>query len=187
MRSLGQIGIGVGRRIARIARRGDSLVFGGPLLAGHSGAPPALRTTVCASSLTPNRQTAPVAQAAIRLYVDEAADVHLRLAAKVALDQNAGTAYGAAYSRQVLFVQFPHAGVVSESYLVDKSLRDRGPNTVDRRQGHFEATVVRNVNSRDQCHGVYLTLPLLMLRVRAQDPYHVTASDHLATGAYGLY
>ena len=35
----------------------------------------------------------------------------------------------------------PHAGVMSESYLVDKSFRNRGPDAMNRRQRNFKPTV----------------------------------------------
>jgi hypothetical protein len=76
---------------------------------------------------------------------------------------------------------------MSESYLVDKSFRNRGPDAMNRRQRNFKPTVVRYVNSRYQRHFVFLTLPLLMFRVGAHNPNYVATANHLATGADGLY
>ena len=78
-------------------------------------------------------------------------------------------------------------GLWGQSHLIHKSLRNRGPNAVNRRQRYFQPAIVRYVNSSDQRHIVFLTLPLLVLRIRTQDPNHVAAADHLATGAHGLH
>ena len=85
----------------------------------------------------------------------------------------------------VFFGQVLHAHVRTHACRAKNVVRPFPPDTVDIGEAHLDPLRARKVDACDSCH--LLSLPLLVLRIRADDPDHPTAADDLALVAHFLH
>src|SRR5271156_5526126 len=139
-------------------------------------------TRVGVRALTAHRKIAAMANAAIGLDFDQAANVHLDLFAEIAFDAAfffnfLAEAVGFVF-RQVADLLFKiHVGFFRET------LRARAADTIDGGEAHPEALLRRKIDTCDACHVFLLnllSLALLVLRVGANYADYAAAMDDLA-------
>jgi hypothetical protein len=63
-------------------------------------------------------------------------------------------------------------------------VRAGDPDPIDVGEGDLDPLLTREIDACDASHE--LPLPLLVLLIRANDPYHTLAADHLALDAHLL-
>src|SRR5438445_5078286 len=140
-------------------------------------APRALpRTRVGVGALSAHGQVAAVAHPAVGADLHQPLDVHGDLLAQVALHfaflvDDLGDAAGFLL-REVLD---PDARI--DARLAQDLVRSAHPDPVDVGQRDLHALRAGQVDACDTCH---LSLPLLVLLVRADDAHHALAAHHLA-------
>jgi hypothetical protein len=124
-----------------------------------------------------------VAEASVRADLLEPLDVQRDFAAEIAarlvpaIDELAEPV-------DLLLREIPDAGVRIDAGL-DQDLLGRGqPDPEDVGEGDLDPLLARNVLAGDTCHA--LPLPLLVLRVGADDHHGAVTSDHFAVVAAGL-
>src|SRR5580692_11608749 len=157
-----------------------ALLAGDLLLGRHCAAPRTLpRARVRVRALSAHRKIAAMANPAVRLDFNQAADVHLDLLAEIA--------FHAAFFFNFLakMIHFIFRQVADLLRVIDARLRGELPrallpDTVDRSQSDPKALLRRKINTCYACHSVSLTLALLVLRIRADYPHHAAPVDHLA-------
>ena len=76
-------------------------------------------------------------------------------------------------------------GLLAHARRAKNVVRPLSPDAVDIREANLDPLRARKVDACDSCH--LLSLPLLMLRIRADDPDHSTAADNLALVAHLLH
>src|SRR5262245_5868334 len=156
------------------------------LLAGDGAARPTLRARIGARALATDGQTAPVADPAVAVDLDQPLDVLADFAAEVAFD------------RVLLVDELADAvhlfvGKVARLrrriHLRDgnDAARGRAADAVDVAQRDVDALVARDVDSGDACHVFLLALPMLVLRDLADDADDAIALDDLALVAALLH
>jgi hypothetical protein len=124
-----------------------------------------------------------VAQAAIRADLDEALDVERHLAAQVALDLVAPVDE-LTQPVDLLFGQVAHPRVRVDVRLRQDLLAGRQTDPEDVGEGDLHPLLAGDVDAGDTCHR--LPLPLLVLRVGADDHHGAVATDDLAVIAARL-
>ena len=175
----------------------DSLVGRCSLLACYGLTLAALRTSIRASLLPPDWQTLPVTRAAITLDISDAAHIHLRLTAQVALD---GVAHGINLvpdARQLVFAQVADSLTRFDAELARDSRRAVSAHAVDGCESDFNPQVVWNVYACDNSQFATpesvdclrsSTLALLEARVSLVDYVDATlAPHHTAARSLRLY
>src|SRR6476661_6741070 len=140
-------------------------------------------TGVGLGSLATRRQVAPMAHPAIRADLDESLDVERNLAAEVALHLVAPVDQ-LAEPVDLLFGEVANPGVRIDVRLRQDLLRRGQPDPEDVREGDLDALLARDVDAGNACHR--LPLPLLVLRVGADDHHGAVATDDLAVVAARL-
>src|SRR5690606_24438963 len=159
------------------------------LLAPHPDGP--LRTLAGAGvrlrALTADRQAAAMAQAAVTPDLDQALDVHLHFLTQVALDLEIAVDVLPQAIRLILGqIPDPRIGVDADGL---QDLPGPGPaDAVDVRQRRLDPLFPREVDTRNSSHRYLtsLTLPLLVLRVDANDTHPPLAADDLSLIAHAL-
>src|ERR671920_652171 len=87
----------------------------------------------------------------------------------------------------VVFGQILDADVAAHTSRAQNVIRALAADAVDVGQPDLDALGARQIHACDTCHGVsFLSLPLLVLLVRADDPDNASAADHFALVAHAL-
>ena len=133
--------------------------------------------------LAADRQVAAMAQAAVRADLDEPLDVQRDLAPEVALDLVAPVDE-LAEPVDLLLGQVADPRVGVDVRLGQDLLGGRQADPEDVGEGDLDPLLAGDVDAGDACHR--LPLPLLVLRVGADDHHGAVATDDLAVVAAGL-
>jgi hypothetical protein len=133
------------------------------------------------SPLAPHRQTAPMTNSAIGTEVHQPLDRLLHVASEIAFDlviliDNLANPY--------LFVGGQIVALTIQRYvrLLEDPMRHRTADTVDVRKRDFHPLVPGQFDSGYSGHRIllWLTLALLMTRIRTKNPHHALAAHDLA-------
>src|SRR5688572_19714927 len=157
-----------------------------PALAGHAhAARPLAAAGVGLRALAPDREAAAVAKAAVGADLGQSLDVLGALAAQVpfhllGLDRLAKL-------HHLVVGQVLDVGVRIDADAGDDLARGRAADSVDVGEAHLDALVERDVYACDPCQLKYLTLALLVARVRADHQHDAAPPDHPAALAHRLY
>jgi hypothetical protein len=117
-------------------------------------------------------------QAAIAPDVHQSLDIHRDFAPEVAFYTELFVD-DVAQPLDFIFRQVPHPCVWAYASSLEELLAGMQSNPVDVGQGYFYAFLPREVNTGNTCH-VVLSLPLLVLRVAANDAHYAFAANDLA-------
>ena len=124
-----------------------------------------------------------MAHPAVRADLDQALDVERDLAPQVAFDLVAAIDQ-LAEPVDLLFGEVADPGVRVDVGLGEDLLRGRQADAEDVGEGDLDALLARDVDAGNACHR--LPLPLLVLRVGADDHHGAVATDDLAVVAARL-
>src|SRR5579864_209322 len=150
------------------------------LLVGHSAAARSFaRAGVGVRPLAAYRQAAAMPHASVGAHLDVALDIHGDFLAQDALH------------RTFLFENLAHAvhfvlGEIADFLIkvdpgpVEQGTRTAAAHAVDVGEADFGPLLGWQIHACNTCHDFLLSLTLLMLRIRADDPHHTVAMDHLA-------
>src|SRR6185503_7636637 len=130
--------------------------------------------------LSVHREAAAMADAAVRADVAEALDLLLALAAQVTLDLDVRIDVGAELGDLVVG-QVANLLVGRQPERGADLVRGRLADAVDVGQPDLEPLLVGEIDSGDACHSA---LPLLVVRVRADDHHATVPADHAAAFAH---
>src|SRR6266853_6582245 len=145
-------------------------------------------------ALTAHRQIPAVANAAISLNFNQAADVHLDLFAEIAF-YPAFLLDGLANVIDFLFGEVANLlGVIHASFR-RQLFRALPPDAIDRGQANPQPLLNRKINTCYTCHAtcllkflkIRLSLALLVLRIGANYAHHASAMNYLALVANLFY
>ncbi len=126
-----------------------------------------------------------MAEAAVRANLDESLDVERYFTSKVTLNLEP-TVDEFSEPVDLLFRQVADSGVWIDVRLGQDVLCGGQPDPEDIGERHFHALLARDVDTSNACHRFCLPLPLLVLRIGADDHHGSVAANHLAVVAARL-
>jgi hypothetical protein len=138
------------------------------------------------SPLAPGGQTPAVTNTPIAADLDQSSDILPDLLAEISLDPAFVLNHLPDSTRFILGQIFHFCGLIDIDRFKDLA-RSGSPDTVDIGQANPYLLILRQVDSCDSCHGLSLSLTLLVFRVLANHSYHTVASDDLALRTHSFY
>jgi hypothetical protein len=143
-------------------------------------------TGVGLGALAADGQTAHVADAAIAFDALQALEVHADLAAQIAFDDVFAFLDGVDDLGELLLGQILGADGRVNIRAFEDLLRVNGADAIDIAERDINALVRRYFNTNDACHK-FLTLPLFVTFVGANDADNAAAAHHFAVLTHFLY
>jgi hypothetical protein len=116
-------------------------------------------------------------QAAIAPDIHQSLDVHRDFAPEISLYAELFVD-DVAQPPDFIFCEVPHPRIGIDASSLEELLAGMQANTVDVGERYFYALVSGKINSGNSCH--VLSLPLLVLRVAANDAHDPLSANHLA-------
>src|SRR3954469_2932432 len=142
------------------------------------------RPRVGARPLAAHRKIAAMPQAAIAADFHQPLDVHRDLLAEVAFDATHFLDHAADLA-DIVFRQVLDPDVRADAGGAENVVRSLAADSVNVGEADLDALRARQIDACNACH--LLSLPLLVLGVRADYPHHPAAADDLALVADLLY